>query len=700
VEAAAQPQELNQGLASASVGARSSALRANASWWVLPGFLTVVGLAAVTYLYNLQISGYANTYYSMAAQAASLDWKAWFFGSLDPANFITIDKPPLATMLMGLSVRLFGLSSWAILLPQALAGIGTVAVLYAIVRRQFGPAAATIAAFVTAMTPVAVLMFRFDNPDALLTFLLVAAGGAFWRAMTTGRLRWVVLSAVIVGFAFNTKFLQAYLVLPAFALTYLIAAQGTIWRRLGHLLVALGVVIVSSSWWVAAVELTPAVNRPYIGGSGTNSALELLVGYDGLERIFGLFGFLGIARRNLDLPFGLVGTSGGGFAGEPGMLRLFNTQFAGEVAWLIPFALVALVVGLVARGRAPRTDLRRAAYLFWGLWLIVTGIVFSYMSGIIHTYYAVALAPAIGALAGAGTVELWSAAKSNGKARFVARAVLAAAVVVTSLFAVVVLGHSPLFMPWLAPAIAIGGVAAAIGILIFDPRPSASGSWPKARVALASGAAAVALVAMFAGPVAFAVNTASTAHRGGDPQAGPPRTGTLTATAGPGVPGGSTGPTQSERDHGGLAPNAGAPGTTFGPGLGIDSALAAFIEANRGNTRWAVAVKTSNEAANFQLTTGMPVMTMGGFNGSDQTLTIDQMKAYVATGALRFVLLSGPAQPQVQRIDAGFTEMPEPLSFGLDGPMKLVLDWVREYGTVVYTNHGNALFDLSGVFAQ
>ncbi|TAL09743.1 MAG: glycosyltransferase family 39 protein, partial [Chloroflexota bacterium] len=250
--------------------------------WVRPAFLGVTGLAAILYLVNLTVSGFANTYYSAAALAASKSWSAWFFGSFDAANFITVDKPPLSTMLMGLSVRLFGLNSWSILLPEALCGVAMVAVLFLIVRRQFGPVAAVIAGLVAALTPAAVLMFRYNNPDALLTLLLVLAAGAFVRALESGSLRWVVVAAVLVGLGFNTKYLQAYLVLPAFAITWAIAAPGSVRRRIGGLAVAATAVIASSAWWVVIVDLIPAANRPFIGGSETNSALELVFGYNGL----------------------------------------------------------------------------------------------------------------------------------------------------------------------------------------------------------------------------------------------------------------------------------------------------------------------------------------------------------------------------------------------------------------------------------
>lgn len=212
--------------------------RTDEAAWVRPAHVGVSLLAAALYLVNLTVSGFANTYYSAAALAASKSWSAWFFGSFDAANFITIDKPPLATMLMGLSVRLFGLNSWSILLPEALAGVATVALLFVIVRRSFGPVAAVIAALVMALTPAAVLMFRYNNPDALLTLLLVLAAWAFLRALESGSTRWVVAAAVFVGLAFNTKYLQAYLVLPAFAITYALAAPGSVRRRLAGLALA------------------------------------------------------------------------------------------------------------------------------------------------------------------------------------------------------------------------------------------------------------------------------------------------------------------------------------------------------------------------------------------------------------------------------------------------------------------------------
>lgn len=593
--------------------------------WVRPAFIGVMALAAILYLWNLTVSGYANSYYAMAAQAASQRWSAWFFGSLDAANFITVDKPPLATMLLGLSVRLLGLSSWSILLPQALLGVATVGLLFVIVRRSFGPAAATIAAIVAALTPAAVLIFRFDNPDALLTFLFVAAAWAVQRAIVDGRTRWLVAAGIFVGLAFNTKFLQAYLVVPALGFAYLIAGAPAWRRRFGQLIVFGIVSLAASAWWVAAVELIPASARPYIGGSDTNSALELLFGYDGLGRIFGLGG-----------PG--PGGGGGGFGSDPGLFRMFNEQFAGQVGWLLPLALAGLAIGLWARRREPRTDLARAAYLLWGGWLLVHVLVFSFMSGIIHSYYTVAMAPAIGALVGGGLVELWRLRSAH---RF-GGVPLAAAVIGTAALAFVILERTPAFAPGLG--LAALGIAAVAGMLLALP--------PLRRMARISVVlAGAAMLAMLLGPAAYAADTMQTAYSGGDPAAGPAAGGQF----GPGgdggrVDGGAAGSFPAPRSGAqppGTAPGRAPDGTDAGAGtdggerFAVDQALVEYLVANRGGTTWLVAVNGSSQAAAIQLATGVPVMAMGGFSGGDPAPSVERLATLVSSGQLRFVIVGG-----------------------------------------------------------
>lgn len=564
----------------------------------------VLGLAAILYLWNLTVSGYANTYYAMAAQAAAQDWGAFFYGSLDAGNFITLDKPPASVWLMALSVRLLGLSSWAILLPQALLGIATVGVLFLAVRRPFGTPAAVIAGVVMALTPAAVLIFRYDNPDALLTFLLVAGAWTLGRGLEDGRLRWPILAAALVGLAFLTKYLQAYLVLPAFALTWLVAAPGSLGRRLAGLVASAATVALASGWWVAIVELIPAAARPFIGGSTNDSVLDLILGYDGFGRIFG--------QGNGGAPgaVGGAGIGGGGagpsagFGGSPGLLRMFNAQFGGEISWLIPLALASLAAGLVIHRRASRLDARRAAYLLWGTWLVVHVLVFSLMSGIAHPYYTVMLAPAIGALVGAGVTDLWRRRETS----MVAGACLVVGLVGSAAWGLVVLARVPSFAPGLGPAALATAVAAGLVLLL----PATAVDRRLQRAALGLG-----LVAVLAGPAAFSAATMSRALAGGDPSAGPSTTGTA------GI--------------GGIA-GGGGPG---GPGSAVDGALVTYLVANRGAATWIVAAQGSGTAAAIQLAAGQPVLTMGGFSGSDAAPTADELRTLVASGELRFVLVGG-----------------------------------------------------------
>ena len=649
--------------------------RADDAAWVRPAHLSVSLLAAALYLVNLTVSGFANTYYSAAALAASKSWSAWFFGSFDAANFITIDKPPLGTMLMGLSVRLFGLSSWSILLPEALAGVATVAILFVVVRRSFGPVAAVIAALVMALTPAAVLMFRYNNPDALLTLLLVLAGWAFLRTMESGSLRWVVAAAVFVGLAFNTKYLQAYLVLPAFAITYAIAAPVNVRRRIVGLVVAATAVVLSSGWWVLAVELLPAAARPYIGGNTTNSALQLLLGYDGLGRIFGSGGAGGPGG-------GGGGGGGGGFSGATGLLRLFNPQLGGQVGWLIPFSFAGLAAGLWLRRRAPRTDRARAGYLMWGLWLAVHALVFSFMSGIIHSYYAVAMAPAIGALVGAGAVDLWAL---RTRTRFGGLA-LAGTILISALLAWLLLERTPGFAPGLGLTVLIVGTLVAAIVAI----PASAG---RRRTQLAAAGLGVAV--LLAAPAAYALDTMATAYAGGDPKAGPAIAdgGPGGFAGGPGIgPGGGgaagVGGPSGRASLGFGALPSGQAGAGDGGGASADQALIDYLLANRNGATWIVATTSANEAGSIQLASGEPVMAMGGFSGSDPAPTLEQLKTLVASGRLRYVLIGG-----------GGPGGGGP-GGGRDGATSDVNAWVTSVGTAVdYGGSGGTLYDVSGAAA-
>ena len=545
--------------------------------WARPALLGLLLATAVLYLAGLSRSGYANEFYAAAVQAGTKSWKAFLFGSLDSSNFITVDKTPASLWVMELSGRVFGFSSWSLLAPQAVEGVAAVGVLYAAVRRWFGPPAGLIAGAVLALTPVATLMFRFDNPDALLVLVMTLAGYIITRAIESGRTRWVLLTGALLGLGYLTKMLQAFLVLPAFALAYLWAGQPALGKRIWQLLAGAGALVAAAGWWVVIDLLTPAAGRPYVGGSTDNNILQLTFGYNGLGRLDGTGnspGGAGAVRRLGEGAARVGGSgaraggppSGGGgggnslFGGATGITRLFQADMGSQISWLLPAALIMLAALLWLTWRRPRTDRLRAAALLWGGWLVLTGLVFSYMSGIIHPYYTVALAPAIGALVGIGAVALWRI-----RDRPAARAVLAGTLLVTVGWAWVLLGRSPDWMPWLRVVIAVAGAAAAGLILASPGRRAAANPWAaraRSAAALAIAPVSLALIAGLAGPLAYSIDTAATAHGGSIPTAGPSVTGAAGGGggAGGGFPGGSGRPGTGSGTAGARAARAAAAG--------------------------------------------------------------------------------------------------------------------------------------------
>ena len=479
--------------------------------WARPALFGLLALTALLYLWDLSRNGYANDFYAAAVQAGTKSWKAAFFGSFDSSNFITVDKTPASLWVDELSAKIFGFNSWSLLAPQAVEGVASVLLLYAAVRRWFGPTAGLIAGVVLALTPAAALIFRFNNPDALLVLLMTAAGYAVQRALERDRTRWLVLAGLLLGFAFLSKMAQAFLVLPGFGLAYLWAGPTRLGRRIWQLLAGLGGVIVGAGWWIAIAQLTPAADRPYFGGSTDNNILELALGYNGLGRLDGS-------------ETGSIGGGGGGssFGGSTGVFRLFQSEFGGQVSWLIPAALISLGALLWISRRAPRTSRVRAFALLWGGWLLVTGAVFSYMQGIIHPYYMVALAPAIGALVGVGAISLLQSGLSVA-----GRAVAAIGVLVTGIWAYELLERTPEWLPWLRWTVLIAGMLGAISVfavpelLRWTDRSRVTTTNRRRAPALVYAPLALAIVAGLGGPLAYSLDTANSTHTGAIPSAGP-----------------------------------------------------------------------------------------------------------------------------------------------------------------------------------
>jgi 4-amino-4-deoxy-L-arabinose transferase-like glycosyltransferase len=556
---------------------------------------------AVMYLWNITINGMGNQFYAGAAWSGSQNWEALLFGSLDPDNFITVDKPPVSQWVMGLSGRIFGFSSASMLIPQALMAVAAVALLCGTVRRVTrSHYAGLLAGAALALTPVAALMFRFNNPDAAMVLLMTAAGYATVRALERASTKWILLAGVALGFAFLAKMLEGLMVLPALGLAYLIAAPNPIRKRIAQLLGALVALILSSGWYVLVTLLWPASSRPYLAGSTDNNFMNLVLGYNGFGRVLGHNhggghgggNAAGQAGQATD-PMLHTGGHGGFGAGQVrGVARLFTGEFGFEIGWLLPAALVAMVLVIVSRGRAPRTDLMRAAAIVFGGWIIIDGGVLSYMSGTVHPYYCLSIAPAVAGMFATGGYQMWATRQT-----WLGRLGLAAMLLTTGIWSFVLLHRNSGWFPELRWAVLLLTVASAVLLVL---------PWhPRAAQRAAAAALVVGLIGGLGGSTAYAFATIGAAHSGGSPTVGPAQA--------------------SAAGHGGWGQTRANP------------RLAAMLSAT--NSAWAAAIDGSSAAAGLELQSGKAVMAIGGFSGSDPTPTLAQFQADVWAGKLTYYIV-------------------------------------------------------------
>lgn len=637
--------------------------------WIAVALLMLA--ATFVFFWNLTASGYANEFYSASAQAGSKNWEAFLWGSLDAGNAITVDKPPASIWLMALSVRLLGLSSFAILLPQALMGVACTYLLHVTVRRVWGNAAGIAAGIVFITTPVAALMFRFNNPDALLILLMLGAAACVLRGLELPadrhgnrvRTRWYAVAGLLIGLGFLTKQFQVLLVLPGFGLVMLLLSPTPWPRRLLDAVVALGAMVVGAGWWVLLTVLVPSGSRPYFGGSQTDSFIELTFSYNGLGRLTG-------NETGSVIPGAseaLNGASQGGMWGETGLFRLWTSDFGDQITWLAPIAFAAIILGLIAatpakkgqvyfgrfylgkRGHEVDPDtvarIRRAQIVIFGTWLVVTWLVFSFMAGIFHAYYTVALSPAIAVL-----VAICVASLLALRDRPWMPGITGLLIAVTSAWDMALILRSGSFA-WLGVCIGVIGVAAGLALCIIgfwmqDRLPSA---WPLTLKRGARSVAAIGIVALLAGPIVWTACTISTGHTGSIVTAGP------SGSMGGGPVGGGPGGNGAPDDGGGTAAdgsssesvlggsNAATPdgGSGLLGGTSANDSLVELLTQNASGYRWAAATTGSQNAASYQLASELPVMAIGGFNGSDPAPTLDEFKAYVAQGLIRYYIASG-----------------------------------------------------------
>ncbi len=573
-------------------------------------------VTAAGYLWNITVNGMGNQFYAAAVWAGSQNWEALLFGSIDPHNVITVDKPPLSQWVMALSGQIFGFSSASMLIPEALMAVGSVWLLYASVRRISGPAAGLLAGAVLALTPVSAMMFRFNNPDAAMVLLMTLAAyftvralhGSVDDAARRGGAKWMALAGVALGFAFLAKMLEGLMVMPALGLTYLIAAPVALRSRLWHLLGALCALLASAGWFVVLTILWPASSRPYMAGSTDNSFMNLVLGYNGFGRVLGKNH---MGRTDPDKPsmvHTLTGEHAGHAAGEAiktaghhgfgmgdqtqGLPRLFTGEFGFEIGWLVPAALLATVLVLISRGRAPRTDLVRAGALLFGGWLVSVGLVLSFMKTNVHPYYCLALVPAMAAMFAIFVVEFWRRRDSK-----LHRIGLATVLLGSAVWGFVILGRNADWLPalrWVLLAAAVAGAAALIW----------SGGDDRKRTATL--ALALAMFGAVGGSVAYSLATFGQPHLGGGPSVGPAD--------------------KDDKSHGGWGQRDANP------------QLNALLKAT--TTKWSAAIDRSSPAAGLELDTRTPVIAIGGFGGSDPAPTLQQFQSYVAGHEVAYYIVS------------------------------------------------------------
>jgi 4-amino-4-deoxy-L-arabinose transferase-like glycosyltransferase len=613
----------------ARLSERLLSLTANSSWQRF-ALIAILILSAFLNLFRLTSLGYRNTYYAAAVKDMLTSWHNFFFVSFD-AGFVTVDKPPLGLWIQAASAELFGFHGWSLLLPQALAGVLSVALLYHLVSKAFGLTAGLVAALVLAVTPVAVAVERTNNSDGLLILTVMVAAWMVIRAVETRQLGWLLAGAVVVGLGFNIKMLEAFLVLPAFYLLYLLAAPVSWWRRFMHLGLATVILLVVSLSWAVVVDMTPVDQRPYVGSSSNNSELDLIAGYNGLGRLLGRgsdnelinqlipshgetgSGAAGGSRsaQQSSVPqegfeFSSSGSPGGGPRnGDPGPLRLLDAQLAGQIGWLLPLAVLGLLAASWRRRPQLPLDREHQALVLWGMWLLTMVAFFSF-AGRFNAYYMVMLAPAIAALVGAGVAALWSDYRGPGWRGWLLPLSLLG---IGAFHAYIILAYyDEGWSRWLMLAVVGLCLVGALGLVFMRLRPRL-----KESVYFSGSVVAVGILALLVAPTVWVTYTAW--HDSG-----------RSVTAGP----------QAVQESSWGGPGGEPPGRDI-----ADPALMDYLQTNRGDAKYLVATENAMSGAPIILNTDEsdPVIDLGGFMGRDPVLSTDQLARLVDRGAVRFFLV-------------------------------------------------------------
>jgi 4-amino-4-deoxy-L-arabinose transferase-like glycosyltransferase len=629
--------------------------------WHWLSLAAILGLTIFLHFYRLEQEGYGNLYYAAAVKSMLASPHNFFFVSFDPGGFVSVDKPPLGLWVQAFSAMLFGFDGWSLHFPQALAGVLSVALLYHLVRRVFGPTAGVVAALVLAVTPITIAANRNNTMDSQLVFTSLLAAWAASLAAERGKLRWLLLCAFFVGVGFNIKMLQAVMVLPAFYLLYLMASPIAIWKRLIHLTLATILLVAVSLSWAVIVDMTPPEDRPFVGSSQDNTVMELILGHNGAARLGQIGQLIGLrsgpgpgnppqgnppsqgqppsgqfgpppggpppnqgpppnAQGQLPITNNQTGPGGrgpNGETGEAGVLRLFNEQLGGQASWLLPLsALCLLAAAWQAKLRWPLAR-EHQALLLWSAWLAPQVVFFSY-AGLFHRYYLEMLSPAIAALVGAGFAAMWQDYRDrNWRGWLLPVALLAGAA--TEAY---ILAAFPDWAKWLTPLVAGLSILTALALIVLRLTPNNQLSITNNQLRITSLASTLGLLALLIAPTLWSLTPL---WAGGD---------VALPYAGPELLGRPQRPPQAVA----ATPQAG----------GGQEQLLSYLNENRNGEKFLVATLNANTAAPIILATGEPVMALGGFSGGDDILSSEALAAKVESGEVRFFLLPQQQQPGEQ----------------------------------------------------
>jgi 4-amino-4-deoxy-L-arabinose transferase-like glycosyltransferase len=598
----------------------------------------IIVLAAFLRFYHLAVVGDGNLYYTAAVKSMLQSWSNFFFVAAEPGGSVTVDKPPLGLWIQAAFAFVFGVSGFAVILPQILSGLASIVLLYQLVRRYSPEWVALLAALILAISPIAVAAERNNTMDAILVFTLLLAACAFLKAADEGRLRWLLLGTFLVGLGFNIKMLQAFLPLPAFYALYYFGSREGWFRKLINLAAASLLLLMVSFSWSLVVDLIPPDQRPYIGSSENNTVLELTFGHNGLNRLFGGGGSVANSgdgqqngpdqgagpgasqppinpsrtiiqdgsathgpagqsppvAQNGRPPQAGLGNRPNAEVGEPGLLRLFREPLSNEIAWLLPLSLlsIGLVVFSVPRRWPIAGELK--AIVLWGGWLMTAGIFFS-VAEFYHAYYLVMIAPPLAALTAMGIGVLVKRGRNQSvRAALIIVVVLSA----TLLFQLRIASSYIEFEAWMLLTF---GFLILGAILIFI-------SLASKRSSIKEWGLGLLVASILVTPLMWSLKTSQDAS---------PHSGLPSAYAG-------------EDESAGPRENRAA----------INQDLLDFLQRQTVEVEYLFAVRSSMEGASYVLETGRPVLYMGGFNGADPVVNVSDLAAMVSEGRLRYVLWS------------------------------------------------------------